>query len=120
MSAFHIEVNEETIVVAEVNDLHKKETDGLTDKSHVILISDNLRGREYLETLFHEILHILCPNHAEEKVLLWGEELSKAVYNPQVLLRAGFVEPGPPIKGVSHVHDIHRQGTPGSDGEVEE
>lgn len=56
----------------------------------IIRIDDSLRGREYLETVMHEALHIQLPSGSEEWITRTAEELSAIIYTPVVRKRSGL------------------------------
>lgn len=45
-----------------------------------IVIDERLKGIDHLETLIHEILHILNPKWAEAKIIGHSKELTKIIW----------------------------------------
>ena len=56
----------------------------------IIRVDDSLRGREYLETVIHEALHVQLPHASEEFVTRSAEELSQIIFSSTVRRRSGL------------------------------
>lgn len=56
----------------------------------VIRIEDGLRGREYMETLIHEFLHVVMPSASEDWVTQSARELSELIYSADCRRRSGL------------------------------
>ena len=65
--------------------------DGQWDESgpdHVIRIDPRIRGPQYTETLIHEWLHSICPNHQESWVEGQAKNLTHLIWHTDSLNRA--------------------------------
>jgi len=57
---------------------------------NIVRISENLRGREYLETRLHEHLHCAAPLASEEWVTQTAHELSTLIFETDCRRRSGL------------------------------
>jgi len=88
-----VEVGSKRFIVLHTNDDLEAGCDGICDDNEIagaITIRKTLRGREYAETVLHEVLHALLPMASEEFVSESGKQLSQVIYTPEFLRRAGL------------------------------
>ena len=70
--------------------LGKEQASGLAYKEdRLIHLDSRLKGKEWLEVLIHEVLHIQNPTWSEIKIIGHSRELSEIVFN-EAVKKLGF------------------------------
>jgi hypothetical protein len=55
--------------------------DGQVDRDAMeVQVSNDIGGRDHLETVLHELLHVLLPRASEKRVTQYGKELADTLW----------------------------------------